>query len=414
MRLDAEFTEAVKSFEQQDVDAIVTLHLAYSPSLESCRCLVATALPLVVLDTTEVYDFSSVGSDAEIDYNHGIHGVQDLCSMLLRSGKRFAVEAGHFRQSDVIERVITRVRGARMAKALHGARVGRVGRSLPGMGDFLVNDDILHKDMGVTVIQHIGSGKTEQEVTSAEDIDREILWLRESFVEANTDTDAGLLEQSALAGLMLRNWVRQQRLSAVTISFTELDSVTGFPCMPYIECGRLMSEGVGYAGEGDVLTAALVGTLLSAYPRTTFAEMFCPDWKHDEIFLSHTGEMNFRLFSGRPGLVRAPFPFTDIGDSLAPCGTLMPGDALLVNLAPALCGSYNLLVAPVIMRTARTGVFHRTVSGWFSPGRGLPEFLQQYSLSGGTHHCALVYGGEQEAFATFASEMGFCFKILDS
>jgi L-arabinose isomerase len=38
-RLKPEFQNAVESFEKHDVDAIVTLHLAYSPSLESADIL---------------------------------------------------------------------------------------------------------------------------------------------------------------------------------------------------------------------------------------------------------------------------------------------------------------------------------------------------------------------------------------
>ena len=51
-RLQPEFAAAIREFESKDVDAVVTLHLAYSPSLESADVLASTPLPLVVLDTT--------------------------------------------------------------------------------------------------------------------------------------------------------------------------------------------------------------------------------------------------------------------------------------------------------------------------------------------------------------------------
>ncbi|MCK5527492.1 MAG: hypothetical protein KAJ05_10100, partial [Candidatus Latescibacteria bacterium] len=54
-RLKPEFASAVKSFEDAQVDAIVTLHLAYSPSLESSDILTETSLPILVLDTTPTY-----------------------------------------------------------------------------------------------------------------------------------------------------------------------------------------------------------------------------------------------------------------------------------------------------------------------------------------------------------------------
>ncbi|MDZ7837484.1 MAG: hypothetical protein U5N58_05800 [Actinomycetota bacterium] len=48
----AEFDRAVKKLEEEDVDALLTLHLAYSPSLESIESLAKTDLPLIVFDTT--------------------------------------------------------------------------------------------------------------------------------------------------------------------------------------------------------------------------------------------------------------------------------------------------------------------------------------------------------------------------
>ena len=58
-RLRAEFAEAVALFEKERADAIVTLHIAYSPSLEAIDALTATRLPIVVLDTTETLNFGN-------------------------------------------------------------------------------------------------------------------------------------------------------------------------------------------------------------------------------------------------------------------------------------------------------------------------------------------------------------------
>lgn len=80
-----EFDEAVAQFETAGCDAIVTLHLAYSPSLESIEALRKTKLPIIVLDTTPTDDFSSAQSPDEIMYCHGIHGVMDMCNLLQKN-----------------------------------------------------------------------------------------------------------------------------------------------------------------------------------------------------------------------------------------------------------------------------------------------------------------------------------------
>lgn len=124
-RLRDEFVRAVRRFEDSDVDATVTLHLGYSPSLESIDALAGTPLPLIVLDTTPDFEFGK--ESGQILYNHGIHGVQDLCNLLIRRGKAFEIEAGHWERSDVLDRIKSWAVSARIAHKFRTMRVGRVG-----------------------------------------------------------------------------------------------------------------------------------------------------------------------------------------------------------------------------------------------------------------------------------------------
>ena len=56
--LKPEFEAAAKMFKEQDVDVLMTYHLAYSPSLESIDAIVSVGVPVVVCDTTITYDMS--------------------------------------------------------------------------------------------------------------------------------------------------------------------------------------------------------------------------------------------------------------------------------------------------------------------------------------------------------------------
>ena len=80
-----EFQSAISHFEKDDVDAIVTLHLAYSPSLESIDAIAGTDIPVIILDTTPDFKFGFDQTIDKIMHNHGIHGVQDFCNLLIRA-----------------------------------------------------------------------------------------------------------------------------------------------------------------------------------------------------------------------------------------------------------------------------------------------------------------------------------------
>ena len=148
-RTKSEFQASVRDFEEGGAEAIVTLHLAYSPSLESAEALARTALPVIVCDTTPTFSFAPDQDPAEIMYNHGIHGVQDMCNLLVRRGKDFHIEVGHWQKSDVLDRIVSRLESARMAHHMRNLQAGLVGEPFEGMGDFYVSPADLKATIGV-------------------------------------------------------------------------------------------------------------------------------------------------------------------------------------------------------------------------------------------------------------------------
>ena len=411
-RLRKEFTAAIAAFEKAQADAIITLHLAYSPSLESSEALAATRLPIIVLDTTPGYAFGPTTDPAEIMYNHGIHGVQDMCNLLLRNGKPFQIEAGHWKDSDVLDRVAAWARAARLATSIRTARVGRIGPPFKGMGDFAVPPDVLRSTIGIQTI--LLTPKILPSLLPSEDSDvvkKEIAGDLAHFEAVGVKADNHL--QTVRAGLAIREWIKKERLTAFTINFLAADRKSGLPTMPFMEACKAMSRGIGYAGEGDVLTAALVGALASSYPETTFTEMFCPDWQGGSIFLSHMGEFNIALAAQKPVLRQRPFPWTDALEPTVVVGRLRSGQAVMVNLAPGPDNSYTLLVAPGWMVSVDKDSMPESVRGWFRPAMPLPDFLAAYSRAGGTHHSALVYGDVASDIVRFAAIMGWKIVVLD-
>jgi len=254
-RLAPEFAAAVKGFEDAGADAIVTLHLAYSPSLESAAVLAGTPLPLIVLDTTPTYNFGANVDPAEIMGNHGIHGVQDMCNLLIRSGKAFQIEAGHWEKSDVLDRVAGWAKAAQLASAIQGARVGLVGEAFKGMGDFAVPFNVMQSTIGIETV--LLDPKVLQSFVPLEDdpeVAKEMADDLEAFVVEDLDMDVH--RRSVRAGLAIRRWIEAERLTALTVNFLVVDD-SGLPTMPFLEISKAMARGIGYGGEGDVLTAGL-------------------------------------------------------------------------------------------------------------------------------------------------------------
>jgi L-arabinose isomerase len=405
-RVTNEFAAAIKLFEEAGVDAVITLHLAYSPSLESAEALAATDLPLIVLDTTPDFEFGPEQHAEKIMYNHGIHGVQDMCNLLLRNNKHFFIEAGHW-QGDVIDRTMKHITAARLANNLRNSRVGIIGTPFRGMGDFFVPFDILKTTIGIEVVESVP--ETILELMPEPDS----LEVAELMAEDGKRFDTSGLatethRRSAVAELTVRNWLEQQKLSAFTFNFLNIDKASGFPTVPFTAASKAMAEGIGYAGEGDVLTAALTGALAKEFEAVTFTEMFCPDWQSGRVFMSHMGEISLNTCDGKPILREKDFPYTDADNPAFIAGRLKPGNAVLVNLAPGPDNRYTLIVAPVeVCDSQGAKNMEGAISGWLKPELELADFLTEYSKCGGTHHSTLVYNCDITILESFARLMNW-------
>jgi len=412
-RLEPEFATAVKSFEEAGVDAIVTLHLTYSPSLESSDVLAATALPIIILDTTPAYEFGPEQEPVQIFSNHGIHGVQDMCNLLIRNGKSFQIEVGHLERSDVIDRVAGWVRAASIASRMRGARVGRIGEPFNGMGDFAIPPEILRSTIGIETI--ICDSQLIHSLMPSDDdseVQAEMVSDKERFIMDGVDAESH--HRTVRTCLAVRRWIEKENLSAFTMNFMVIDKASGMPVVPFLEASKAMARGTGYAGEGDIPTAALVSALAFAHPDTTFTEIFCADWKGNRIFLSHMGEMNLSLVAGKPRLMEKPFPWTDADNPVVAIGRFRGGKGALVNLAPGPNCTYTLIIAQVEMIDVEgEDKMAETVHGWFRPPMPIADFLAAYSRLGGTHHSALVYGDVVDDVARFGKLMGWKVAVID-
>lgn len=402
-----EFEEATRTFERENVDAIVTLHMAYSPSLESIDALCDTNLPIIVLDTTETLEFTSTQDPSEISYCHGIHGVMDICSMFKRRGKPFAIATGHYLFSDCIDRAISYTKAACAANSLYGTRVGIVGDTFRGMGDFDVDYEELRETFGIEAfnVEDEDLKKFYDSINNleiaAEKAENEMHY---AFSGKIIDEEYNNNIRSCLA---VRKYIEAERLSAFSVNFLNFNR-EGFPLtsMPFIEAYKAMERGIGYAGEGDALTSSFTSAFLKAYPETSFIEIFCPDWNNNMVFLSHMGEVNYRIADTKPCISRASAKFTQRDFPYIGYTRMKAGEGVYVNVSRDSDG-YQILLAPSEMLPVDKDNFSTSMRGWMRPKTcaSTAEFLEKLSKSGATHHSIFIYGAD-------VSELEFFAKIL--
>ena len=403
----SEFGSAVSALEKAGVDCIVTVHLAYSPSLESIEALAGTSLPVLILDTTMDAAFGQSVDPSRIMYNHGIHGVQDMANLLRRRKKTFHIVAGHTGDRTVLDRAAGIIRAAHAARELRSTKALRIGSSFHGMGDFAVSEDVLRRTLGITVdTVDTGAIATAVRALDPKAIAAEMALDKKGFAVTASDV---ALERSCRVGLGVRAILERGGYSAFSMNFLAFDSKEApVDTTPFLEAAKAMARGIGYGGEGDVLTASVTGAILRAFGDTTFTEIFCPDWTGNSLFLSHMGEVNPRVLQKGTATIREQartFSPTNPGAYIT--GALREGEAVFVNCAPGPDDTFALIIAPVtVLPDTTVEAMKASVRGWIRPACPVATFLEEYSKAGGTHHSTLVMGNHTEALAAFARYAG--------
>ena len=404
-RLEGEFLKTVADFEEAGAQCIVTLHMAYSPSLECVKALTETTLPIVIMDTTETYGFDPMVDPDELMYNHGIHGVMDMCNLLLRNNKQYAIAAGHYLHSDVVERTCGYVRAAVAAHAVNGIKVGTYGGEFAGMGDFQAGKRELKEWFGIDLVEADDEEikAIRASITDA-DVDAEIAFDDANYERAEVLNETNYRENTKDC-LTIRKWIDKHGLNAFSMNFLKFTAESGLKSVPFLEACKAMTRGIGYAGEGDALDAAIMGAIYKAYDQASFCEIFCPDWKGNSFMISHMGEMNYAVSDIKPQLNNVAFNYTNAAAPVVGYAKFRGGKAIYANICRDAEG-YCMVITPIEMLDVKEDSFKKSMRGWFKPSTTVADLLECLSIYGATHHSLLIYDASVEEIEYFATLLG--------
>ena len=409
---------AVRACEQADCDLLLVLPMAYAPSGAAIDALVETRLPILLISTARDATLGAALSHDDLRANQAMHGVQDLANLLRRRRRSFELLAGHHGGTRFASRLGQICRCAAGARVLRAGRIGRLGAPFTGMLDFSYSASALSQRLGLDVVELRPELLLEKAAgIRPGSVRRFIDWARSSF-RVDPDLEQKELQAAATWSLALEQIVDEHDLDGISMNFEAL-LAAGAATLPFLGADRLMGRGIGYAGEGDVLTAALTGALQRIRGQATFTETFCPDYGRGEILLSHMGECNLELADPKRPLLLKAKSFS-IGKCIRPAVAvfqLEPGLVTLASLSEAPAGKdgggesggaggFQLVVfvgqiVPGAEQPALTSPYSRLRI----PG-DLAEFLEQYSGAGGTHHLALGYGDLSEECEILARLVG--------
>ncbi|MBN1591297.1 MAG: hypothetical protein JW888_17425, partial [Pirellulales bacterium] len=158
---------------------------------------------------------------------------------------------------------------------------------------------------------------------------------------------------------------------------------------------RLMAEGIGFGGEGDLIAAAGTWLLNQLGAPATFSEIFTIDFQGNGLIMSHMGEANTAMArrDRKIPLVARPNGIARIRErQLVLVVSLEPGPATLCCLTLGPAGRWRFITSRVKitdfgpLASLVTPHFRLQVDG------DVRDWLTAYAKAGGAHHSALCFG----------------------
>jgi L-arabinose isomerase len=230
-----------------------------------------------------------------------------------------------------------------------------------------------------------------------------------STYDVAPDVTSTELEDAARAELALRSFVAEHQLAAVTYQFLAFGDDDRTVTLPFVAASRMMADGIGFGGEGDLIGAAGTALLHGLRPPATFSEMFTVDFVGNALFMSHMGEANVAMArrDRRVPLVARPTPITRTrARQLALVTSLEPGPATLAALTLGPAQRWRLLAAPVSIEDYGPLPDFCVPHFKLRLPTDVRRFLTGYAHAGGPHHNAVCFGDARRRLRFAARLLG--------
>lgn len=390
--------EILSDFNHRELDGVMIIMLTYGPAMRTVRALQKNNLPILLANIQPVPEVTTDWDMADLTYNQGIHGAQDMANAIIRThGDNFEVISADWKNDEFKSFVESWARAAQAAKALSRMRIAAIGK-MHGMGDTLSDEAAFTRVIGPEVNrEYIGEVYRQMEAVTDNEIEQQMETERKRFLVDDHMPDDNF-RYAVRMYLGFKAFLEKFNYEAFSAHFDVFKGDGRFKQIHMLAASNLMAEGYGYAAEGDTNTASMVAAGHYLADDAHFTEMYAMDFKRESMLMSHMGEGNWKIArKDRP--VRLANRELGIGDLDNPPTTVFmaePGPATMVSLVHLVGEQFRLVVTygeildTEEYPTIEMPYFH------FKPSSGLRACNDGWLKAGGTHHQVLHTGDQRE------------------
>ncbi len=380
---------------RQNIDLLIVALAPYCPSGVLAPALESIPAPVVLWPAQTMFRLVPEKYDADtIIYNHGVHAVQDLANVLRKRKRHFGILHGHCEQESFKAELIRWAQAGAAVCAMQNANPVQIGGHFEDMLDLQIGADEFIKKLN---IRHTEVPLPDFHRLMREAGQEQIQKCLESYQSMFTidgSVKSDILSKAARGEAALRTVMKKYNSRAFGLNFLTLCNEETIAEPLHVAGSVLMSQGYGYAAEGDWVTAGFVYALQQAFGQASFSEIFSVGYADNRLVLKHWGEGNFTMARQKPRLLPSSFTDKNKAEFVLVDFEFEPGAVTLLNLNSTVDGQ-----GQIISITGSVSPDHLPRAdgprGIFQPEEpDVCEVLSRYAGNGGSHHLALVKGNQ--------------------
>ena len=391
--------EAASYFESERVDLIFIYISTYAlsstvlPVVQNSR---AHVILLNIQPTPAIrYDYLNNLDDMSARTGEWLANCQacsipELASVFNRSNIGYTIITGYLGDNYATREITQWVESANVMASMRHARFGLLGHYYGGMLDVYADLTRNSAAFGSHFEQlEMCQLKELRDAVTPSQVEDKICEFKSSFNVSEKCTEYEL-ERAARTSVALDELIKKYRLDGMVYYYEGIAEYQNMVTSVIAGNTLLTSKGIPVAGEYEVRNVLAMKIMSLFGTGGSFAEFYAMDFNDDVVMLGHDGPAHRKIAEGEVSLVPLPVYHGKPGSGLSIQMTVKHGDVTILAVCEGPDGVYLLAaegesVEGPVLQIGNTNSRYRFPVG-------ARKFMDSWSYSGPSHHCAIGIG----------------------
>jgi L-arabinose isomerase len=414
--------EAAGLFRRNEVDLAILNISTYALSHNVLPLLQRIKCPVIVLnlqpsEAINYEKFNSIGDRGKmtgewLSYCQSCV-TPELAGVFKRAGIKYTLITGYLEEAYVWNEIKEWISARSVMKVMNTCRIGVMGHYYNGMLDVYSDITMLAAAFGCHFeLIEFGVLKSLREKISSDEINLKRKQYKEWF-EISGECSPDDINQSVLSSVALDKMAVKFKLGALAYYYegegdADYESIvtTLIPGMTL-----LTGNNIPVAGECEIKNALAMKIMDAFNSGGSFSEFYGIDFNDDIILMGHDGPAHFKIAEGKVGLVPLPVFHGKPGKGLSIQMKVALGPVTLLSVCQGKEGQITLLTAQGHSVDGPTLQIGNTNSR-YKFAVSSREFIDNWSIAGPSHHCAIGIGHISSEISKLAELLGTGFQRI--